>query len=83
YWLLSGEGSYQVEFYIEPMGNLKKQKLICLSYPRPTEDTFLRGRKLFYAEPIFRSRADKVYTAQEFADILGKLTRAAGIAEKG
>ncbi len=83
YWLLSGHGSYPVKFYIEPQGNLKRQKLICISYPRPTEDTFLRGRKLYYADLDFLKRADKeTYTEEEFLSILARLTQAAEIVEK-
>ncbi len=83
YWLLSGKGTDPVEFYIEPRGNLKRQKLICISYPRPTENTFLRGRRLYYADRNFLRRANKeIYTEQEFLGILARLTQAAEIVEK-
>jgi len=62
YWLLGGEGVCQVDFYIELRGNLKKQKFICISYPKPTENTFLKGKKLFYSDFHFRDKANVTYT---------------------
>lgn len=81
YWLLGGDGIYQVEFYIELRRSLKRQKFICLRYPSPTEGTFLKGKRLFYSDHHFRKKTNRTYTEQEFADILEKLTLAAEMVE--
>ena len=81
YWLVGVEGGYQIDFYIEPIGDLKKQKFIFLSYPKPTENTVLRGKKLLYSDPYFRNRPHEIYPVQKFTDILETLTQAAGIVE--
>lgn len=84
YWLLSGEGAAQsVEFYIEPRCNLRRQKFICLSYPHPTKNTMLRGKRLYYIDRNFIKRADRErYADQEFLDILKQLTQVAETIEK-
>jgi len=82
YWLLGGDGVYQVEFYIEPISDLRKQGFFLLTYPKPTNNTFLRGKRLFYADNIFRSRNDALYAVQDFTDILGILSEAMDKIEK-
>ena len=68
---------------------VNKSRLFCISYPRPTQNTFLKGNKVYYN----RVRSPFKHTdwlwnntgqlsKQEFTDILEELSRAAQIAEE-
>ncbi|MFA5119452.1 MAG: hypothetical protein WC695_11505 [Candidatus Omnitrophota bacterium] len=66
-----------------------KEKLFVLSYPRPTQNTFLMGNKVYYNRAIsFLKKGDwlwnniGVYSKQECLEILEELSRAAEIVEK-
>ncbi len=66
-----------------------KEKLFVLSFPRPTENTFLKGNKVYYNRAISSLKKGDwlwnnigVYSKQECLEILEELSRAAEIVEK-
>ncbi|MCU0651111.1 MAG: hypothetical protein MUC52_02630 [Candidatus Omnitrophica bacterium] len=72
-------------FWIEPKIELAPQKLFLFDYPRPTKNTKLVGRKIFYSRSGFFKTESyyKVYSREEFVVILEELSEAAHRVETG
>lgn len=71
--------------YLEPLQVPQPQKWFMLSYPRPTENTRLVGRRVYYSPKGFfvpRKSYDRTYTKEEFLGILEELTEAAKKVER-
>jgi hypothetical protein len=74
---------------IEVRCPVQKEKLFVLSYPRPTQNTFLKGNKVYYNRAIDSlKRGEWLFnnigqlSKQECLEILEELSRAAEIVEK-
>jgi hypothetical protein len=74
---------------IEPKYILKKQKLFCLSYPKPTRNTVLMNNKIYFNNSRNSVRNFdwfwkniSLFSREEFVSILEELTQAAEIVEK-
>lgn len=74
--------------YMEPRYVLSMQRFFTLRYPRPTQNTFLRGNKVFYSRcsplrgGLFNIGGMALFTEEELKGILEELTQAAEQIEK-
>jgi len=80
------EGKSRI-FYIEPRRIPTPQKAFLFFYPRPTNNTQWKGRKIYYSPggAIVRLRESyfAIYSREEYAQILEELTEAADKVESG
>jgi len=73
-------------FFIEPLNVATAKKLFMLEYPRPTMNTQLKNNKVFFSPGVFFSTGEsyyKIYSKEEFVQILDELTEAAHNVESG
>jgi hypothetical protein len=73
-------------FFVEPLNVQAEQKMFMLDYPRPTVNTQLKDKKVFYSPGGFLNKGDsyyKIYSREELVQILEELTEAAHNVETG
>ncbi len=88
YCLDSESNGSKYNLYIEPKYGLPAKKFFILSYPHPTQNTILRGGKIFYSKwsPLrggFFNGGMALFTVEELRGILEELIQAAEQIEKG
>jgi hypothetical protein len=83
------EGNNFLNPHIEPKAILRQQRPFCLTYPKITEHTYLKGKRISYNSRRFSLTIGpgyawgdiRVFSEEEFRNILEELTQAAHIVE--